>query len=372
VKKKSIWDHFGTIPDPRVERTKKHQLQDILVIALCAVLCGAEHWTHVETFGKVHEVWFRTFLELPNGIPSHDTFGRVFAALDPDAFEAALRAFVAQLAGSSPGKHLAIDGKTLRHSFDRASVKAAVHLVSAWAYEDHVVFGQRAVDARSNEITAIPELLTLLDLNEATVTIDAIGGQKEIAGQIIAGGGDYVLSLKANQPSLYDDVRRYLDDALAHGFAGEHDFWETVEKGHGRLEIRRVWTTSDVAWLQARHDWPALGSLTAVERQRHVNGECERKRHYFVSSHPGHCAQRLGTLIRHHWSVEAQLHWSLDVSFHEDASRVRRANAAENFSRLRRIALMLLKQEKTAQTGVAGKRLRAAWDRDYLLKVLNL
>lgn len=372
MKKKSIWEHFALLPDPRVERTKKHKLQDILVIAICAVICGAEHWTHIEQFGRIHDAWFRTFLDLPNGIPSHDTFGRVFAALDPDAFEAALRAFVAELAGSSQGKHLAIDGKTLRHSFDRASAKAAVQMVSAWAYEDHVVFGQLAVDAQSNEITTIPELLQLLDLTGATVTIDAIGCQREIAQQIVTHQGDYVLSLKANQPSLYDDVRMYLEDALVHGFRGEHDFWETVEKGHGRREIRRVWTTSDVGWLQARHDWPALGSLTVVERERHLADRCERERHYFLSSHPGHCAQRLGTLIRQHWSVEAQLHWSLDVCFHEDASRVRIANAAENFSRVRRIALMLLKQETTAKTGIAGKRLRAGWDRDYLLKVLNL
>ncbi len=370
--KTSIWDHFGILRDPRVERTKKHKLQDILVIAICAVICGAEHWTHIETFGKIHEAWFRTFLDLPNGIPSHDTFGRVFAALDPEAFEAALRAFVGALAGSSQGKHIAIDGKTLRHSFDRASAKAAVHMVSAWVYEDHVAFGQRAVDTKSNEITAIPELLKLLDLTEATVTIDALGCQRDIARQIVDRQGDYVLALKANQPDLQQDVQMYMDDAIAHGFTGVHDFCETVEKGHGRMEIRRVWTTGEVAWLQPRHDWPGLGSLTTVERERHLPDHCERERHYFLSSHPGHNAQRLGTLIRQHWSVEAQLHWSLDVCFHEDASRVRVANAAENFSRLRRIALMLLQQEKTAKTGIAGKRLRAGWDRNYLLKVLGI
>jgi predicted transposase YbfD/YdcC len=372
LKKKSIWEHFAVIRDPRVERTKKHKLQDIVVIAVCAAICGAEHWTHMEIFGKVHEAWFRTFLDLSHGIPSHDTFGRVFAALDPEAFEAAIRAFVEDLAGSSRGKHLAIDGKTLRHSFDHAGVKAGVHMVSAWAYEDHVAFGQLAVAAKSNEITAIPELLQMLDLTGATVTIDAMGCQKEIAGQIVERGGDYVLSLKANQPSLYQDVQMYLDDGIAHSFHGVHDTWETVEKGHGRLEIRRVWTSSEISWLSSRHDWPALGSLTAVERERHLPDRCQRERHYFLSSHPGHCAQRLGTLIRQHWSVEAQLHWSLDVCFHEDASRVRMANAAENFSRVRRIALMLLKQEKTAKTGIAGKRLRAGWDRGYLLKVLGI
>ena len=371
MKKKSIWDHFAVVPDPRVERTKKHKLQDILVIAVCAVICGAEHWTHIEAFGKIHEAWFRTFLDLPNGIPSHDTLGRVFAALDPDAFEAVLRAFVADLAASRE-KHIAVDGKTLRGSFDPASSRTPVHLVSAWGYEDHVVFGQLAVEAKSNEITAIPELLKLLDLTGATVTIDAMGCQKEIARQIVNQKGDYVLALKENQPELYHDVQLYLEDALAHGFHGGHDFYETTEKGHGRLEIRRVWTCGDVAWLHTRHDWPALGSLTVVERKRHGNGQVESKRHYFISSHSGHCAQRLGTLIRNHWSVEAQLHWSLDVCFHEDACRVRIANAAENFSRLRRIALMLLQQETTAQTGIAGKRLRAGWDQHYLLKVLRI
>ena len=370
--RKSIWDRFAAVPDPRVDRTKRHKLQDILVIAVCGVICGAEHWTDVEMFGKVNEAWFRTFLDLPHGIPSHDTFGRVFAVLDPDAFEAVVQAFVADLAGSSRGKHIAIDGKTLRGSFDQASAKGPLHMVSAWVHENHVAFGQRAVDAKSNEIVAIPELLKLLDVEEATVTIDAIGCQKEIAEQIIDQGGDYVLALKANQQSLYTDVQMYMDDGIANGFTGEQDFWETVEKGHGRLETRQVWTTSDVGWLQGRHDWPALGSLTAVERKRQVNGHCERKRHYFISSHPGHCAQRLGTLIRNHWSVEVQLHWSLDVCFHEDSCRVRMANAAENFSRLRRIGLMLLKQEKTGKSGIAGKRLRAGWDRDYLLKVLGI
>lgn len=370
--RKSIWDHFAAVPDPRVDRTKRHKLQDILVIAVCAVLCGAEHWTDVEMFGKVNEDWLRTFLELPNGIPSHDTFGRVFAALGPDAFEAAVRAFVADLTGSSRGKHIAIDGKTLRNSFDRASAKGPLHMVSAWVHENHVTLGQLAVDAKSNEITAIPELLKLLDVQEATVTIDAIGCQREIAAQIVEQGGDYVLALKANQGTLYEDVKMYMDDGIDNGFAGEQDSWQTVEKGHGRLESRRVWATSDVAWLQDRHGWPTLASVTAIERERQVNDQCERKRHYFISSHPGHCAQRLGTAIRHHWSVEVQLHWSLDVSFHEDASRVRMANAAENFSRLRRIALMLLKQEKTAKGGIAAKRLRAGWDRDYLLKVLGI
>jgi predicted transposase YbfD/YdcC len=275
----SILEHFAVILDPRVERTRKHKLGDILAVAVCAVICGAECWTHIAEFGRANEAWFRSFLDLPHGIPSHDTFGRVFAALDPEAFEGALRAWIANLAGSSRGKHIAIDGKTLRRSFDRAN---------------------------------------------------------------------------------------------ANGFAGEHDRYETAEKGHGRLDIRRTWCSSEVAWVQARHDWPGLASLTAVEREYYLRGQRKFERRYFLSSHSGRCAQRLGTLIRNHWRVEAQLHWLLDVCFHEDASRVRIANAAENLSRVRRIALMLLKQDTTAQVGVAGKRLKAGWDRNYLLKVLNI
>ena len=368
----SILEHFAVIPDPRVERTRKHKLGDILAIAVCAVICGAECWTHIAEFGRANEAWFRSFLDLAHGIPSHDTFGRVFAALDPEAFERALRAWIADLAGSSRGKHIAIDGKTLRRSFDRANAQAALHVVSAWVHENHVSFGQLAVEDKSNEITAIPKLLDLLQLTEATVTIDAIGCQKDIAHRIVAQDGHYVLALKANQGQLYEDVKLYMDDAIANGFAGEHDRYETTEKGHGRLDIRRTWCSSEVAWLQARHDWPGLASLTAVEREYCLRGQRKLERRYFLSSHSGRCAQRLGTLIRNHWRVEAQLHWLLDVCFHEDASRVRIANAAENLSRVRRIALMLLKQETTAQVGVAGKRLKAGWDRNYLLKVLNI
>jgi predicted transposase YbfD/YdcC len=245
--RKSIWDHFAAVPDPRVERTKRHKLQDILVLGICGVICGAEHWTDIEMSGRVNEGWFRTFLDLPNGIPSHDTFGRVFAALDPSAFEAVVQAFVADLAGSSRGKHIAIDGKTLRGSFDRARSKGPLHMVSAWVHENHVAFGQRAVDAKSNEITAIPELLKLLDVDEATVTIDAMGCQKEIAEQIIDQGGDYVLALKANQQSLYTDVQMYMDDGIANGFAGTQDFWETVERATD-------------GWKPARCGPPAMSS----------------------------------------------------------------------------------------------------------------
>jgi len=371
----SVWEHFYVLPDPRIERQKKHKLEDILTITLCAVICGADTWNDIEDFGTAKESWFRTFLELPHGIPSHDTFGRVLAALDPEAFERCFQAWVADLAGTSAGKHIAIDGKAIRRSLDRASGKACIHLVSAWVCEDHALFGQLAVDDKSNEITAIPKLLEMLKLEGSTVTIDAIGCQKEIAQQVQEKGGDYVLALKNNQGTLHEDVKLLLDDALQRRFASvKHDFWEQTEKGHGRLETRRVWCTEAVGWLTRRHPaWTGLRSLAVVESRRQVGQEpASVQRRYFISSLPGRCAQKIGRVVRNHWSVESRLHWSLDVCFGEDQSRARIRNAAENLSRVRRIALMLLKQDRSTKVGIKSKRLMAGWDKAYLLKVLGI
>ena len=371
----SLWEHFYILPDPRVERTRKHKLEDLLTITTCAVICGAETWTDIEAFGESKEAWFRTFLELPHGIPSHDTFGRVFAALDPEGFERCFQAWVADLAGGSEGKHIAIDGKAIRRSLDRAGGRACIHLVSAWVCEDHAVFGQLAVDDKSNEITAIPKLLEMLKLKGSTVTIDAIGCQKEIARQVKEKGGEYVLALKGNQGTLHEDVTIFLDDALAHDFAGvKHDLWEQSEKGHGRLETRRVWCTEEVAWLTRRHPaWAGLRSIAVVESRRQVGQEpASVERRYFISSLPGRCAQRLGRVVRDHWGVEIGLHWTLDVCFGEDQSRARIRNAAQNLSRVRRLALVLLKQERTAKVGIKCKRLKAGWDEAYLLRVLGI
>jgi len=371
----SLWEHFYVLPDPRIERQKKHKLEDILTITICAVICGADTWNDIEDFGEAKERWFRTFLELPHGIPSHDTFGRVFAALEPEGFERCFQAWVADLAGTSAGKHIAIDGKAIRRSLDRASGKACIHLVSAWVCEDHAVFGQLAVDQKSNEITAIPKLLEMLKLKGSTVTIDAIGCQKEIVQQIREKGGDYVLALKGNQGTLHEDVKLFLDDALERDFAGvKHDLWEQTEKGHGRLETRRVWCTEDVAWLGRRHPaWRGLASIAVVESRRQVGQESASvERRYFISSLPGRCAQRIGRVVRDHWGIESRLHWSLDVCFGEDQSRARIRNAAENLSRVRRIALMLLKQERSTKVGIKSKRLKAGWDEAYLLRVLGI
>ncbi len=363
---------FIDMPDPRVDRTKHHYLHDILVITVCSVLAGLEHWTQMQDYGKANRAWFDTFLDLPNGIPSHDTFGRVFAALDPDEFESRFQRWTRALAGGTKGKHIAVDGKTLRKSFDRASNKVAVHMVSAWVHENHAVFAQVKVDDKSNEIPAAPKLLAMLDLTDATVTFDALHCQRETAAQIVEQGGHYVMAVKENQPTLHTDVQWAFEDALANGFSGEHDFYERVEKGHGRIETRRCWTSGNVGWLRDRHQWPGLESICLMERQRVIGNEQSLERHYYVSSHPGRCAQRSACVIRNHWRVENELHWTLDVGFHEDACRVRVANAAENLSRVRRIALMLLKQDKTCKLGVKSKRAKCGYDRAYLLRVLKL
>jgi predicted transposase YbfD/YdcC len=363
---------FRDMPDPRMVGKVSHKLHDILVITVCAVLCGLDHWTQIEDFGKAHEAWFRTFLDLPNGIPSHDTFGKVLAALDPDAFERRIQLWIHALLGShTAGKHIAIDGKTLRRSFDHASDQAAIHMINAYVHENQAVFGQLKVDDKSNEITAIPSLLAMLQLKDATVTIDAIGCQRDIAGQIIDRHGHYVLALKGNQSALYEDVKAFMDDWIVRAVTEDGDTYETVEKSHGRIETRRCWTCWDVAWLTQRHAWPGLASMTVVENTRSVNGTTSTERRYFISSHTGRQAQKLATLIRNHWRVENQLHWTLDVSFDEDQCRVRIENAAENLARIRRICLILLKQEKTCKLGIKSKRAKAGYDRNYLLKLLG-
>lgn len=363
---------FRDLPDPRMIGKVTHKLHDILVITVCAVISGLEHWTQIEDFAIANEPWFRTFLDLPNGIPSHDTFGKVLATLDPDAFEQRIQQWIHALVGSdTEGKHIAIDGKTLRRSFDRASRKMAVHMVSAYVHENHAVFGQLKVDDKTNEITVIPKLLKMLQLKDATVTIDAMGCQRDIAQKIVDRGGHYVLALKGNQSALQEDTQAFMDDLIARRTARHCDTYETVEKSHGRIETRKCWSCWKVDWLVQRHHWPGLSSMVAVEATRTVNGKTSTERRYFISSHSGKQAQKLATLIRNHWRVENQLHWTLDVSFNEDQCRVRIANAAENLARIRRISLVLLKNEKTCKLGIKSKRAKAGYDRNYLLTLLG-
>lgn len=361
---------FGDLPDPRGCNII-YPLSDILVLAFCAVICGADGWVEVETFCNAKLAWFKKFLDLPGGIPSHDTFGRVFSVLDPDAFEQRFTAWMKTL--SAGGKLIAIDGKSIRRSFAHAWDKSGMaHMVSAFVAANKMVFAQMKVDEKENEIVAIPKLLELLDLRGAVVTIDAMGCQREIAAQIIAGGGDYVLALKDNQPVLNQKVRALLDEGRLDGFKEmRHGVTQSTEGDHGRIETRRVWVSDEVQWIKLDQPWPGLASLILVEFTRQVETKKVTFRRYYISSLKGTDAPAMAGHIRGHWSVENNLHWQLDVSFREDERRIRKGYAAENFSRLCRIALNRLKSDKTAKVGIRTKRLKAGWDEYYLFKLLT-
>ena len=369
---------FSDLPDPRAPNVV-HKLHDVLVVALCAVICGADGWAEVEVFGRSKLGWFKTFLDLPGGIPSHDTFGRVFARLDPDAFERCFTAWVSSVAQVSGGRLISIDGKSIRRSFEHAWDKSGMaHLVSAFVDANRRVFAQAAVSDKSNELEAIPRLLALLDLSGATVTIDAAGCQREVARRVVEGGGDYVLAVKANQPALHAKVKTLLDEAILGGFAGMgHGYAEQVDGDHGRVETRRTWVTDEVRWLggELPGRWPGLASVAAVEAVRldlgDLTGKVATERRYFISSLGGTDAARFAAAVRGHWSIENKLHWQLDVSFREDERRIRKGHGAENYSRLCRLALNLLKQDRTVKIGIHGKRLKAGWDEHYLLRLLT-
>jgi predicted transposase YbfD/YdcC len=363
---------FEALKDPRMDRTKHHSLGDILAIAVCATICGADDWTKMELFGQCKEKWFRTFLALPHGIPSHDTFRRVFMLLEPEAFEQCFMTWVAQLSEASGGRLVAIDGKTIRRSLDRANNKAAIHMVSAWCDANEMVLGQVATDDKSNEITAIPRLLKLIDITGAVVTIDAMGCQKQIAATIVAEGGDYVLQLKGNQGGLHDETVELFDQCLRDDCLGvAYTTATTINKGHGRIETRTIWATEEVGWFAERDEWKKLRSLSRVRCERTVDGETSAEYHYYISSLPAAEPQTLLGYIRGHWSIENRLHWSLDISFADDDRRTRTGHGAENASRLARMALNLLKVEKTFKASIKSKRLMCGWDHDYLLKVLT-
>lgn len=381
----SVMTCFASLPDPRSPLGKRHVLSDMLTIAICAVICGADGWSAVEEFGRAKHKWFGTFLELPHGIPSHDTFGRVFAALDPRAFEACFGSWVAALAGGGAGGELvSVDGKSIRRSFEHAWDRSGMaHLVSAFAGANRLVLGQLALaggDGRvpgDNEITALPRLLELLDLRRKTVSIDAIGCQRPIAAKVLEKGADYVLCVKDNQPTLHAKLKALLDEAILDGGTGMNlSSFHEVDGDHGRVETRRVWASDQVHPLRLPEPWPGLGSVACVRRVREVigpGGDSSDERSYYISSLKGPDADAAGMAraIRGHWGIENRLHWHLDVSFGEDACRVRKGNGAENFSRLRRIALNLLQRETTNRRGIKIKRQRAGWDHDYLLRVLT-
>jgi predicted transposase YbfD/YdcC len=365
----SLVGHFSVLEDPRDGTKRLHLLIDMIVIAIAGTLCGADGWVQIAQFGREKEAWLRGFLKLPEGIPSHDTFGRVFSLLQPEAFEQCFRAWVASIRTVIPGEIIAIDGKTLRRSHDRAQGLAALHLVSAWASANSVVLGQVATEAKSNEITAIPALLELLTLKGCIVTIDAMGCQTKIAEQIIAQGGDYVLALKGNQETLAAEVEEAFIDADARDSADmETDFFETVERAHGRVETRRYRTLTDLSGVSRHPLWKGMNMIGIVESTREINGKCSTETRHFIGS-IGADARTFAGAVRQHWGIENKLHWGLDVSFREDECRVRDTRARENLAVLRHIAMTRLKQDP-AKLGIKTKRLKAGWSESYLEDLL--
>lgn len=362
---------FDGIEDPRVERTRRHKLTDVLLVALIGVLVGERGWDGIADYAEAHEHELRRLLEFPHGTPSADTIRRVLSAVDVGALNRALTMWTQALCVSMEGKQIAVDGKTIRKSFDDSG-QSALHMIHAWVCENELLLGQRSTDVKSNEITAIPELLKLLDLRKSVVTIDAMGCQKEIAKTIVEKGADYVFGLKGNQPTLHDEVIRAFDeDALVRARSCSESYDESADKGHGRLENRRVYCLRDVSWLTQSEQWPRLQTLVLVEAESWRHGERSFERRAYISSLDAP-ASRFSSLVRNHWHVENKLHWVLDVTFGEDRARIKAKNGAQALSTLRKIAMGLARRapEGKRKTSLVGKMRRASWSFETLLRTL--
>lgn len=366
----SITVYFKRLPDPREGQNVQHPLLSILTIAICGVICGADSWVDVAMFGEAKRDWFEQFLPLPHGVPSHDTFSRVFRHIDADAFEKCFREWTQEICALAQDEVVALDGKRLRRSKETGLGREGIHLVSAWASEQRLVLAQEQVAQGSNEIAALKRLLGLVDVSHTVVTIDGIGCQTGIAQAIVNQQADYVLAVKGNQPVLAEDVQAAF---AANGRDSRFDYAKTVNKGHGRIEIRECWVTDvpDVLAFIAQHKtWPNLRCLVKLRAERRVSDTTEVETRYYISTLPPDAA-RLLTVVRSHWHIENSLHWVLDMAFNEDLSRVRKDHAPRNLALLRRIALNLLKQDTSLKVGIKAMRLRAGWDTSYLLRVLS-
>lgn len=381
IARASLVAHFKEVPDPRINRRKEHELVDILVIAVCTLICGGETFNDMEDFGNAKYDWFKTFLTLRNGIPSHDTFNRVFSLLDPKQFLDCFLRWTQSLRQAVPQEIVALDGKALRRALNQD--QSIQYVVSAWAESNGLVLGQWKVADKSNEITAVPQLLRVLEVSGCIVTLDAMGCQKNIAKEIKEADADFVLALKGNQETVHEEVKTFLDAILqerqaprapgaplSKAAAGLVSL-QTVEKDHGRVETRRYYQSDQLNWFADRSQWEGLQSVGFVESVREVGGQTTIERRYYLSSLPLDI-ETFARAVRSHWGVENKVHWIMDVCFREDQSRARTGYAAENLATLRRLALNLLKREQTKKRGIRGKQLNAGWDHAYLLKLLGI
>ena len=374
--------HLLQLTDPRLKRKRKHELIDVLMIAVTALLCGAENFSHMAQFGNAKESWLRTFLTLPHGIPSHDTFRRVFMLLSPEKFSAVFLSWTQSLRQAVGAEVVALDGKVVRRSFDSAKGQSAIHLVSAWASTNRLVLGQIKVDDKSNEITAVPELLRALELAGCIVTVDALNCQKNIAKETKEADADYVMALKGNHGTAHEEIKTFLDAAVEETLAPKLPgtklsagaetlaVFETVDKGHGRMETRRYYQSATLEWFADRAAWEGLQTVGMVEAQREIRGKLSVERRYYLSSLPLD-VNTFARAVREHWGVENQLHWVLDVQMNEDQSRARSDHAAENLGLLRRLVLNQLRRDTRCQSGIKGKQLNASWDHAHLQSLLG-
>lgn len=373
MKETTISQVFNQISEPRNAASVRHPLINILTITICAIISGCDNFNDIEEYGKSKIKWFRKFLDLKHGIPSHDTFNDVLNRINPVEFNTAFSKWVSEISKHKEGI-IALDGKVMRRTLDKVSGMSATHLVSAWSVENNFCLGQVRVADKSNEITAIPVLLELLNIKGSTITMDAMGCQYKIGDQIVDKGADYVLGLKGNQGEFFDDVKLYLDSQLTSGFKEQtHSVHRSITGDHGRIETREVWLVAGVDWLIARHPrWKSLKSIALICSKREVNGVESYEQRYYISSHKDKDAEFMAHAIRSHWHVENKLHWQLDVSFNEDQNRLRSGYAAQNISLINKVALNLLKNEQSVKVGIKGKRLKAGWDNVYMMKVLTV